>query len=336
MGTNRRRGIGAALAIAVALVAPAAAHAFDPALEAKNFAKTTERLTVRDADARVPAAARSRPTPRTWPMWRRSSRPTRSATSPATSAPTAARSAPATSASTTGRRTGMGMVEPVLFTARNGSTLSGHVWASAEGPKKRPLVVITNGSVQAPEHLYWGQAATLAKHGYVVLTYDPQGQGLSDTFGAGVDCARRRPLAGGPPVLRQHRGRARLRPLDPGRSLRPAPELHERHRPLRRSRTAASKEGFERRLQPALRPGRPRRVGIAGHSLGAAAVSYVGQIDPRVDAIVAWDNLGAPERRHLRRAQSALPAPSPRPDQPADHQAGDGDHQRLRDRRRRR
>jgi hypothetical protein len=33
------------------------------------------------------------------------------------------------------------------------------------------------------------------------------------------------------------------------------------------------------------------RVGIAGHSLGAAAVSEVGQCDKRVKAIVAWDNL---------------------------------------------
>ena len=47
--------------------------------------------------------------------------------------------------------------------------------------------MITNGSVQAPERLYWGQAAVLAKHGYVVLTYDPQGQGRTDTYGEGVD-----------------------------------------------------------------------------------------------------------------------------------------------------
>jgi hypothetical protein len=37
------------------------------------------------------------------------------------------------------------------------------------------------------------------------------------------------------------------------------------------------------------------RIGIAGHSLGAAAVSFVGQKDPRVDAVVAWDNLGTPD-----------------------------------------
>jgi len=33
-------------------------------------------------------------------------------------------------------------------------------------------------------------------------------------------------------------------------------------------------------------------IGLAGHSYGAAAVSYIGQWDPRVKAIVAWDNLG--------------------------------------------
>jgi hypothetical protein len=36
------------------------------------------------------------------------------------------------------------------------------------------------------------------------------------------------------------------------------------------------------------------RIGIAGHSLGASAVSFIGQRDPRVDAIVAWDNLAQP------------------------------------------
>src|SRR5436190_2758526 len=82
---------------------------------------------------------------------------------------------------------GYGIVQPVLFTARNGATLSGHVWATKAGPAKRPGIVITNGSVQADEQLYWYAAQTLAKDGYVVLTFDPQGQGLSDTYGEGVD-----------------------------------------------------------------------------------------------------------------------------------------------------
>jgi len=38
-----------------------------------------------------------------------------------------------------------------------------------------------------------------------------------------------------------------------------------------------------------------RRIGLAGHSYGAAGVSYIAQWDPRVKAVVAWDNLGAPD-----------------------------------------
>src|SRR5207237_8125406 len=36
------------------------------------------------------------------------------------------------------------------------------------------------------------------------------------------------------------------------------------------------------------------RLGLAGHSYGAAGVSYIGQWDPRVNAIVAWDNRSHP------------------------------------------
>ena len=78
---------------------------------------------------------------------------------------------------------GYGIVRPVLFTARNGATLSGHVWATVAGPAKRPGIVITNGSVQADEQMYWYAAQTLAKAGYVVLTFDPQGQGRATPTG---------------------------------------------------------------------------------------------------------------------------------------------------------
>jgi hypothetical protein len=60
--------------------------------------------------------------------------------------------------------------------------LSGRVWAprgSAAGDQL-PNVVIENGSVQAPETLYWWAAQMLVRAGYVVLTFDPRGQGRSD------------------------------------------------------------------------------------------------------------------------------------------------------------
>src|SRR5881227_123769 len=82
---------------------------------------------------------------------------------------------------------GYGIVQPVLFTARNGATLSGHIWATRAGPKKRPGIVITNGSVQAPEQVYWYVAQALAKNGYVVFTWDPQNQGQSDSQGESPD-----------------------------------------------------------------------------------------------------------------------------------------------------
>lgn len=94
---------------------------------------------------------------------------------------------------------GFGISTPVLFGARDGATISGKVWATKAGPAKRPAIVLTSGSVQAPEQLYWGIAATLAKHGYIVLTYDVQGQGRSDTFGEAPDTGEGFPSQSGQP-----------------------------------------------------------------------------------------------------------------------------------------
>jgi hypothetical protein len=44
---------------------------------------------------------------------------------------------------------------------------------------------------------------------------------------------------------------------------------------------------------PAAADLRHDRVGIAGHSQGASTASLIGQLDPRLQAIVAWDNLTA-------------------------------------------
>jgi hypothetical protein len=61
-------------------------------------------------------------------------------------------------------------------------------------------------------------------------------------------------------------------------------------------------------------------VGLGGHPCGAAGVSYIGQWDPRVKTIVAWDDLGVRARTTrpsrgpplgLRRGRSARPAARP-------------------------
>src|SRR5438270_6786317 len=83
---------------------------------------------------------------------------------------------------------GLGRVAPISFKALDGATLRGHVFeppASIPRPKHGyPGVVITDGSVQAYEQLYYWAAEDLASRGYMVMTYDVQGQGDSDLLPA--------------------------------------------------------------------------------------------------------------------------------------------------------
>jgi alpha-beta hydrolase superfamily lysophospholipase len=158
---------------------------------------------------------------------------------------------------------GRGRVAPVSFKGLNGATLRGHVFAppaSVKRPKRGfPGVVITDGSVQAYEELYYWAAEDLAEAGYVVMTYDVQGQGDSDL--AGDDC-----------------------PSDC--SGVPYQQDFNFYQGAEDSLTY-----FLSRKNPFADFLNAKRVGLAGHSLGAAAVSHVGQCDKRVKTIVAWDNL---------------------------------------------
>ena len=188
---------------------------------------------------------------------------------------------------------GRGLVRPVLFTARNGSTISGHVWATKAGPAKRPAIVITNGSIQASEQMYWWAAQTLAKAGYVVVTSDPQGQARSDQLGDGSDT--------GEGVHSQVRGNTFYdgtqdaldfllssagRPFCPRESRTGTSHCAKQQRRVAEGRNAA--------YNPFGHLVDADRIGIAGHSYGASGVSWIAQQDPRIDAVVAWDSLCDP------------------------------------------
>jgi dienelactone hydrolase len=189
---------------------------------------------------------------------------------------------------------GYGLVRPVLFTARNGATISGHVWATVAGPRKRPGIVITPGSVQADEQLYWYAAQALAKEGYVVLTFDAQGQGMSDTYGQGRDRNEGVPAqTDGRPFYDGTEDALNFFLSTPQHPYKPVSSCSTgtSHAAKQRARVTA---GLDSAYNPFWQLLNPKQIGLAGHSYGAAGVSYIGQWDPRVKAIVAWDDLGGP------------------------------------------
>jgi len=188
-------------------------------------------------------------------------------------------------------KNGDGIVQPVLFTARDGATISGHVWATSSGPAKRPGIVFSNGSVQADEQLYWFVAQTLAKAGYVVLTYDPQGQGQSDTMGAGTDRMEGFPAqSDGRPYIDGTEDAVNFFFSNSSHPYEPIPSCNSStsHAAKQNSRVA---QGLDAAYNPYSSMLDTSEVGLIGHSYGAQGVSYIGQTDPRIKAVVALDNL---------------------------------------------
>jgi len=189
---------------------------------------------------------------------------------------------------------GDGLVRKVLFTNRGGATISARVWETAAGKRKRPGVVITPGSVQADEQMYWYAAQALAKDGYIVMTFDAQGQGQSDTFGQAPDEDEGFPAqTDGRPFYDGTEDALDFFLSTPEHPYEPVPscETGTSHAAKQNERV---KEGFDAVYNPFWRQLNPSEIGLAGHSYGAVGVSYIAQWDPRVKAVVAWDNLGPP------------------------------------------
>ena len=212
---------------------------------------------------------------------------------------------------------GYGIVQPVLFTGRSGATISGHVWATRSGPAQRPGVVITNGSVQADEQMYWYAAQALAKAGYVVLTWDPMGQGQSDTQGETPDQSEGFPAqSDGRPFFDGTEDAINFFLSTPSKPYVPVPSCSTgtSHEPKQAARVAS---GLDNAYNPFAAILDPARIGIAGHSYGAAGVSYIGQWDPRVSAIVAWDNLAGTDPTTTTGASGGGPSEQPCPSNPA-------------------
>lgn len=186
-----------------------------------------------------------------------------------------------------------GEVSPFVVYDAQCARISGRVWAPIDSSAgdMLPTVVIENGSVQAPETLYWWAAQALVRAGYVVLTFDPRGQGRSDMQTPTGE------QGGNFNSTVFWDGLVNL--IDFFRSSPSAPYPHN----------ASCADTYPTEVTP-FNPYWDRmdaqRLGLAGHSLGAAGVSRVQAYgapgaepwpglldnDNPVDVIVAWDKLG--------------------------------------------
>jgi len=191
-----------------------------------------------------------------------------------------------------------GISQKVSFLNRYGAQLRGTVYAPKPGAKDPytgetltgpfPGVVITPGSIQGSEGMYVWLGQDLAERGYVVLTYDVQGQGTSETFPHVGETAYPfcNPFAA---------------PVDGNQYGCPGVPFQQLA-----NFTTGTEDALDWFLSPAnpyaakvdrtpdtrtVTPGRTSRIAIIGHSLGAAAVSQVQGTDPRVETVVALDKL---------------------------------------------
>ncbi|MHB8329343.1 MAG: alpha/beta hydrolase family protein [Acidimicrobiales bacterium] len=209
-----------------------------------------------------------------------------------------------------------GQEVPVHFTAADGALLAGDVFAPLTGAKDPytgdlltgpfPGVVIVTGSIQASSGLYAWLAEDLAERGYVVLTFDVQGQGRSETF----------PHQGPDPVLpgcgtAAAPGEATACtgvPSEQQQSFDDDTEdaitffLSTPQAPYTNTGAGSTPvNGYNPLYQlfdhtpdtDTVTPGRTTRLALIGHSTGAVTVSYLQGVDRRIETVVALDKLTA-------------------------------------------
>jgi alpha-beta hydrolase superfamily lysophospholipase len=210
-----------------------------------------------------------------------------------------------------------GLARKVAFTNRYGALLRGTVYRPLDrardpytGKRLRapfPGVVITPGSVQGSEGMYAWLAEDLAERGYVVLTYDVQGQGTSETLPHTTSDALpfcnpfAPPLAGemmGCPGVPFQQLSNFVVGTEDAIDFFTSTARHPYRNPGSAGASVDAHNPFaayfdRRRDRHTVTRGRTTKLAIIGHSMGAAAVSKVQGTDRRVEAVVALDKLSA-------------------------------------------
>lgn len=196
----------------------------------------------------------------------------------------------------------------VHFLSRSGAKLSGHIWGT-DAPGSRPGVLITTGSIQATEEMYWWAARPLVAAGYEVMTWDVQGQGGSEVVAHDPGS----PVPGTEGVPFQQNFNFYEGTIDALRFFLSTPQDEYVPQGWSAADVATAKAASKGEHADWVNPGwgalDHNRIGIAGHSLGAGAVSAVQQCSDEatmwqtlelcggrsfpIRAVVAWDALGS-------------------------------------------
>lgn len=173
---------------------------------------------------------------------------------------------------------GRGQYQEFTFISTTGAKLQAELYSPEPDPGAHyPIVTFTPGLQESKEQAWW-YGEGVAEAGYVVLVIDPQGQGDSEVTSHDTDPSKKcNPICDFPtddkPETQAAINFALSTPSHPyGLDL-----------------TANGKHTLP--YNPLWREVDRHELGIAGHSLGATAVTQIGQGDPRVKAVISYDNL---------------------------------------------
>jgi hypothetical protein len=226
-----------------------------------------------------------------------------------------------------------GQVTQISYTNRYGALIRGDLFAPLPGARDPysgkelkppyPGVVITTGSIQGSERMYWWLAEDLAERGYEVLTYDVQGQGTSETLPHENDQVNALPFCnpfaapadkeqfGCPGVPAQQESNFVFGTQDALSFFLSTPAAHYPNPHAGSTEVNPFNpywQLFDRSPDKrTVTKGRTTRVAIVGHSLGAAAISYVQGVDKRVETAVALDKLSADPDHGIPQSEKVKP-----------------------------
>ncbi len=174
-----------------------------------------------------------------------------------------------------------------------------------------PGVVLTPGSIQGSQGMYRWLAEDLAERGYVVLSYDVQGQGTSETFPhqTGTRSPFCNPFSAPEPTemtgcpgfpFQQSsnfvKGTEDATDFFFSTPKRARTRTSDQQAPRSTPSTRSGSSSTAASTRSTATKGRTTRFAIIGHSLGAVAVSQVQGTDKRVAAVVALDKLQGGDR----------------------------------------